>query len=222
MLKLTQPQPNRAPRTDRRRQRTRSAIIAAGQQLFATRPIEGVSIDDIVAAADVAKGSFYNHFDDKEGLAATIVELVQGDSEHHIYVANQDITDAAARVARALAVTVRYAHDHPDRLQALLSLSTRRGAVNAPINAGVTHDIRQGLETGRFKGVPPESGVLIVIGLISVAVDFLSSPEAATPPTQVVAEMGAALLRALGLETDQALRVAAEASELLPEWEDRP
>lgn len=218
---MTQPQPARAPRGDRRRQRTRSAIIAAGQQLFASRPIEGVSIDDIVEAADVAKGSFYNHFDDKEGLAATIVELVQGDSEYHVFMANQDVEDAAARVARALAVIVRYAHDHPDRLQALLSLSTRRGNVSAPINTGVTHDIRLGLETGRFKGVTAESGVLIVIGLVSVAVDFLSGPDAATPPTQVVAEMGAALLRALGVESGEALVVAAEASELLPEWGER-
>jgi AcrR family transcriptional regulator len=203
---------------DRRRQRTRSAIIAAGQQLFAARPMEGVSIDDIVEAADVAKGSFYNHFDDKEGLAATIIELVQGDCEHHVFVANQDVEDAAARVARALAVMVRYAHDHPDRLQAMLSLSNRSTNVKAPLNAGVTHDIGLGLETGRFKGVAVESGVLIVLGLIGVAVDFLSGPDAATPPAQVVAEMGAALLRALGVETDQALLVAAEASELLPEW----
>jgi AcrR family transcriptional regulator len=215
---MNQPQPVRAPRVDRRRQRTRSAIIAAGQQLFAARPIEGVSIDDIVEAADVAKGSFYNHFDDKEGLADTIVELVQGDCEHHVFVANQDVEDAAARVARALAVMVRYAHDHPDRLQAMLSLSNRSTNVKAPLNAGVTHDIGLGLETGRFKGVAVESGVLIVLGLISVAVDFLSGPDAATPPAQVVAEMGAALLRALGVETDQALLIATEASELLPEW----
>jgi AcrR family transcriptional regulator len=214
--------PARTPRIDRRRQRTRSAIIAAGQQLFAARPIEAVSIDDIVEAADVAKGSFYNHFEDKEGLAATIVELVQGDSEYHVFMANQDIADPAARVARALAVIVRYAHDHPDRLQALLSLSTRRGNVQAPINAGVTHDIRLGLDIARFKGVTLESGVLIVIGLVSVAVDFLSGPDAATPPTQVVAEMGAALLRALGVASDDALRVAADASELLPEWGTRP
>jgi AcrR family transcriptional regulator len=218
---MNQSERSLAPRGDRRRQRTRSAIIAAGQQLFATRPIEGVSIDDIVEAADVAKGSFYNHFDDKEGLAATIVELVQGDSEHHIFVANQDVTDAAARVARALAVMVRYAHDHPDRVQALLLLSTRRGAVNAPINAGVTHDIRIGLETGRFNSISPESGVLIVIGLVSVAVDFLSGPGATASPSRVVAEMGAALLRALGVEPGEALRVAAEASELLPEWGKR-
>jgi AcrR family transcriptional regulator len=218
---MTQPQPTRAPRLDRRRQRTRSAIIAAGQQLFATRPIEGVSIDDIVEAADVAKGSFYNHFDDKEGLAATIIELVQGDCEHHVFVANQEIQDAPARVARALAVMVRYAHDHPDRLQAMLALSTRRTNVNAPLNAGVTHDIRCGLETGRFKGVTLETGVLIVLGLIGVAVDFLSGPNSSAAPAQIVAEMGAALLRALGVDPELAPVISKEASELLPEWGER-
>jgi len=218
---MTPPQPAGAPRADRRRQRTRSAIIAAGQQLFAARSMEGVSIDDIVEAADVAKGSFYNHFDDKAGLAATIIELVQGDCEHHVFVANQGVEDAAARVARALAVMVRYAHEHPDRLQAMLSLANRRTNVKAPLNAGVTHDIKHGLETGRFRGVTPESGVLIVIGLISVAVDFLSGPDAATPPAKVVAEMGAALLRALGVDPGLAPIVAREASELLPEWGER-
>lgn len=221
MTQMAKPQPVRAPRGDRRRQRTRSAIIAAGQQLFATRSMEGVSIDDIVEAADVAKGSFYNHFEDKEGLAATIIELVQGDCEHHVFVANQDVEDAAARVARALAVMVRYAHDHPDRLQAMLALSNRRTNVQAPLNAGVAHDIRIGLDTGCFKGVTVESGVLIVLGLIGVAVDFLSGEEAATPPAQVVAEMGAALLRALGVDPALAPIVAKEASELLPEWGDR-
>jgi AcrR family transcriptional regulator len=218
---MTLPQPVRAPRGDRRRQRTRSAIIMAGQQLFASRPLEGVSIDDIVEAADVAKGSFYNHFDDKEGLATTIIELVQGDCEHHVFVANQDIDDASSRVARALAVMVRYAHDHPDRLQAMLALSNRRTNVKAALNAGVAHDIRIGLDTGCFKGVTVESGVLIVLGLIGVAVDFLSGAEVAIPPAQVVAEMGAALLRALGVDFERAPIIAKESSELLPEWGDR-
>ena len=97
---------NAPPRGARRRQRTRSAIITAGQRLFAVRALESVSIDDIVAAADVAKGSFYNHFDHKEGLADTIVDVVQGDVEFHISVANRDIADAAVRVTRALAVVM--------------------------------------------------------------------------------------------------------------------
>ena len=37
------------PRIDRRRIRTRAALIAAGQTLFAQRSVDGVSIDEIMA-----------------------------------------------------------------------------------------------------------------------------------------------------------------------------
>lgn len=205
--------PSTSPRReDRRRQRTRSAIISAGHKLFANRSMEGVSIDDIIEAADVAKGSFYNHFADKESLADTIIELVQGDCEHHIFVANQDVDDAPTRVARAMAMMVRYAHEHPDRLKAMMSLSARRSNVHAPLNAGVTHDIQAGLATGQFSGVSLEAGVLIVIGLISVAIDYLHATSHEVAPFQAAEELGAALLRALGTEQEPAKILAREAA----------
>ncbi len=48
-----------------RSERTRAALIAAGRRLFCERPVDAVAIDDIVQAAEVSKGSFYNHFDDR-------------------------------------------------------------------------------------------------------------------------------------------------------------
>jgi AcrR family transcriptional regulator len=51
-----------------RRDKTRLALIRAGQKLFAERPIDSVSIDDIVQAANVGRGSFYNHFRDTEAF----------------------------------------------------------------------------------------------------------------------------------------------------------
>lgn len=65
------------PRPDRRRQRTRAALLEAGRRLFAARSVEAVTIDDIVAAADVAKGSFYNHFTDREALAREVAAEIR-------------------------------------------------------------------------------------------------------------------------------------------------
>ena len=211
-----------ASRSDRRRTRTRGAIIAAGQTLFATRSLEGVSIDDIVAAADVAKGSFYNHFDDKEGLADAIVELVQGDVEYHVFTANQDIEDPAARVVRALGVVVKYALAHPDRVQALVSLAKRRTDIAAPLNAGASHDVRRGLETGRFRGVSLQSGVLIILGLIGVVIDHIAASTSADDARSVVAEVGVAILRALGVASDDADETARAVTDTLPLPEFRP
>lgn len=201
-------------REDRRRLRTRSALITAGHKLFAARSIDCVSIDEIIGIAEVAKGSFYNHFPDKESLADTIVKLVQADCERHIFVANQDVGDAAARVARALAIMLGYARDHPDRLKAMLSLSARRTDVAAPLNAGVTHDIKAGLAGGQFKNISAEAGVLIVLGLISVAIDYLKALRSVRSAPDVAFEMGGALLRALGCEPELAEQVAREAAKL--------
>jgi AcrR family transcriptional regulator len=211
---------NDAPgtRTDRRRARTRSALIAAGQHLFARHPLESVSIDDIAAAADIAKGSFYNYFDDKEGLASAIIEHVQADCEHHVAQANAGIADAAHRMARAMAVVVIYAHDHPDRVQAMLALSGRRRNIAAPLNAGVTRDIADGLAGGQFNGITIESGVLLALSLISVAVDFLQAQEPGGAAPAVVRQIGAALLRALGVDPAQAPAIAEAAAALIPDW----
>ena len=204
-----------APRADRRRERTRAAILDAGQRLFAERAIDSVSIDDIVGAAEVAKGSFYNHFDDKEGLAQAIVELVQGDCEFHIFAANSGERNPARRMVRAMCVTLRYARAHPERLQALISLSERRTIATTPLNAGVSADIADGLEQGAFSGITLEAGILIALGVIRTAVVHAMTDALDRPLTGLGTLVGAALLRALGTPAETALELAREATAAL-------
>ena len=48
---MTQPG-RRNPRTER----TCAALIAAGRRVFSERPVDAVTVDDIVQAAEVGKG----------------------------------------------------------------------------------------------------------------------------------------------------------------------
>src|SRR5579859_4133438 len=93
---------------DRRRARTRTALLRAGETLFAARAVDGVSIDEIVQAADVAKGSFYNHFPDRDGLAREIAREIRIATETEVTAANAGVSDPALRVTRALCVFVRH------------------------------------------------------------------------------------------------------------------
>ena len=52
---------------------TRNAILEAGMKLFNERGFSACSVQDITDAAEVPKGSFYNHFKSKEALAAELV-----------------------------------------------------------------------------------------------------------------------------------------------------
>lgn len=57
-----------ANRLERRKQRTRAALIQAAQALIAEGKLN-VPVLEITQAADVGMGSFYNHFDSKEALS---------------------------------------------------------------------------------------------------------------------------------------------------------
>ncbi len=58
--------------------RTRRTLVAAALEQFAAKGVEGTSVDEITASADVAKGTFYVHFQRKQDVllewAAQIVE----------------------------------------------------------------------------------------------------------------------------------------------------
>lgn len=63
-----------ANRTDRRRERTRSAIIDAATTLFAEHGLRATSIQDICGAADIAERTFFNHFPTRDHLYEAIAD----------------------------------------------------------------------------------------------------------------------------------------------------
>jgi AcrR family transcriptional regulator len=58
-----------------RRQATRDAIVAAATTLFGEKGFADTIIDEIAAAAAVAKGAVYNHFPNKEAVFEEVLRL---------------------------------------------------------------------------------------------------------------------------------------------------
>lgn len=63
-----------ATRGARRRARTRAAILDAADRTFSETSYRGAKMEDVAAAADVAVGSIYAHFGNKDGLYLALVE----------------------------------------------------------------------------------------------------------------------------------------------------
>ena len=61
------------PYTAEHKARTRERIILAARELFNRHGFESVSIDQIMARADLTRGGFYNHFASKDALYAEAV-----------------------------------------------------------------------------------------------------------------------------------------------------
>lgn len=57
-----------------RREATRGAIVEAADRLFRTAGFVATTVDDIAAAAGVAKGAVYHHFSSKEAVFEAVFE----------------------------------------------------------------------------------------------------------------------------------------------------
>ena len=59
----------------------RAALLSAAEELFAKRPYEDVTAEEIAKAAGVAKGLLYYHFVSKRGIYETVIQALADDLE---------------------------------------------------------------------------------------------------------------------------------------------
>ncbi|MFI5679429.1 TetR family transcriptional regulator [Streptomyces cellulosae] len=60
---------------ERKKQRTRDALLRSALELFTTRGYEGTTVDDIADAVDVSQRTFFRYFAGKEEAALTLQEM---------------------------------------------------------------------------------------------------------------------------------------------------
>ncbi len=153
------------PGGGRGRGRIRPALVSAGLRLLAERPIDSLSVDEIVEAAGVAKGSFFYHFADKQAFARQIATAVRTEVEATITAANRDIDDPARRVAQGIGQFVRFALAAPDKATIVVTADLRGADPDHALNAGLRADLDLGMRTGRFDGADVSAAMLNLIGI---------------------------------------------------------
>ncbi len=67
--------------TDRRIARSKRALRTALIELMEERGLDNVSVNDLCARADLNRGTFYNHFHDKDDLLTTLEDEIIADLE---------------------------------------------------------------------------------------------------------------------------------------------
>ena len=84
-----------------KRARTRAQIVEAGATLLAERSPEALTVDAVVEAAGVAKGTFYYHFESIEKLAAAVGEKLGESFDELLAPTRLGLRDPIARISFA-------------------------------------------------------------------------------------------------------------------------
>jgi AcrR family transcriptional regulator len=193
-------------RAGRRRRETRARLIEAARRLIARRgSLEAVPIGEITEEADVAIGSFYNHFESKERL---FEEVVTGTIERHGEMLDEltaEISDIAEVCAASIRLTVRMVEDDP----IWGSFVVNAGPYIARLESSLLHrlagDLHRGFETGRFASPDRLTSLALTGGAVFGA---MVAKRLGVVPGDADSLVAQQLLELLGLPADEAVEIA--------------
>jgi AcrR family transcriptional regulator len=195
--------------------RTRAALIAAGFDLLVDRSIDAIPINDLVAKAGVAKGSFFNHFADKQDFANAIATEVRLELEDLVARCNARIDDPVERIARGMRVVAEFAITNPKRSAVLLRSHASSTARDHPLNKGLVEDMAAASALGLVRAEARDSGVLYWLGLCQVLMINLAERKFARPNAdRRIADMIVLGLSGLGVTPERATRLGDQLRDL--------
>lgn len=115
-------------RREQQRQATRARILAAAGALFAAAGVDATTIEDIAAAADVAKGTFYYHYGSKDEVVGALVRDSMGHVSEQALAALADGVMPLDALRDFLLGCARWAEENRHLVRLPMSLSLGPGA----------------------------------------------------------------------------------------------
>lgn len=197
-----------------RRERMRKRLIESAMIVFAEKGVGASVIPDVVAAAEVSQGSFYNYFRTNEELLAAVGDELSGEMVQLIETVVGDMADPAERVATAIRCYLNLARSNRLLARFLAAAGLRMVVQYHATFRYLPDDLQEGQKQGVFADVPLDIVLDLVSGAGMAALDRMARGR--TPkdyPDKIVA----AMLRMLGMGVADADRlVAAPLPKLVP------
>jgi AcrR family transcriptional regulator len=194
-----------------RADKTRRALLRAGIELLADRSLEAIPIDDVVAAAGVAKGSFFNHFADKQEFGRAVASEVRAEFEDVIARMNAAISDPVERMARAMQLCVEFALSERKRSLVMTRGAYRLSTRKEPLNSGVIADLENCIVSGQYRPEATKGGLLFLLGLCqSIMRNAIEQRWSRTVAAERLRELQVMGLIGLGVSPARAAKLASE------------
>jgi AcrR family transcriptional regulator len=148
-----------------KRARTRAQILEAGAALLAERPLEALTVDVVVEAAGVAKGTFYYHFQSLEELAAAVGEKLGESFDELLAPARLGHPDPIARISFGLTQFLEKAIAEPVWARLVVQSAQTPTEFARSVRANLKMDLTDAIGQRRLTVQDVELAADIVMGI---------------------------------------------------------
>ena len=148
-----------------KRARTRAQIVEAGAMLLAERPPEALTVDAVVEAAGVAKGTFYYHFQSMEELAAAVGEKLGESFDELLAPARLGLRDPIARISFAFSQFLAKAIADPVWARLVVQSAQAPTEFARSVRENLKTDLTEAKAQGRLTMQDVELAADVVMGI---------------------------------------------------------
>jgi len=186
--------------------RTRGELIIAARGLYGERPFDHVTVDDVVAAAGVAKGTFYVHFDSLAELQNIVADELAREFDELLQPRRLALDDPIERIAAGCGAFIAQALRDPPWGALVAHSAAAMPNVATTARRRLKEDIDRAARSGQL-GVTAE---LAFDFANAIVLHTMLSAQRRRSPHQVT-DVIAGLLRAIGVASERAAAVAQRA-----------
>jgi AcrR family transcriptional regulator len=192
-----------------KRNRTRAAILEAARACYAAPKAAPVTVDAVMQAAGLAKGTFYVHFEDLASLETELGEGLIEELDRRLQPARIAADHPMTRLATAATVLLRDLARSPAQARLVARAATEIPDVVNGMQAHLRQDLADAHAAGLLAVSPVELAARIVTAVCRQAAQDLAEGrigDAALP------DIVRAILRAIGCTPREAVRHAEAAA----------
>ncbi len=164
---------NKKSRMERKKEETRKKILTVAMDLFKRQGFDKTTVDQIAMVADVAKGTVFNHFPEKEAIIYEHIQSVIREQTPAMLEYLNKLPDTRTRLIAALQKSLEWMHiDVSNDLferhftykmsQAVKAIKHLDGNVGTGFSTILVHVFKLGIESGEIR---PDVNAGIMVGL---------------------------------------------------------
>jgi AcrR family transcriptional regulator len=156
-----------------KRARTRAAILEAARDCYAAASSGPVTVDAVMQAAGLAKGTFYVHFQDLAELETELGAVLVEQIDDRLQPARLAVSDPVTRLATAMTLMLRLLAEQPARARLAARSAGSIPGVGEAVHARLREDLAAARQAGRLALPSSDLAARIVFAIAVQAAEDL-------------------------------------------------